>query len=109
MCIRDSSGRVHIGAGSRIINSTIRGPVNIGNNCHIENCFIGPYSSIADETTLIDTDIEHSVILKGAKVIGIHQRVVDSLIGERAQVILAPQRPKALRFMIGDDSQIELT
>ncbi|MBE9166448.1 glucose-1-phosphate thymidylyltransferase [Pleurocapsales cyanobacterium LEGE 06147] len=103
------SGRVHIGAGSRIINSTIRGPVNIGNDCHIENCFIGPYTSIADETTLIDTDIEHSVLLKGAKVIGIHQRVVDSLIGERAQVRLAPQRPKALRFMIGDDSQIELT
>jgi glucose-1-phosphate thymidylyltransferase len=103
------SGRVHIGAGSRIINSTIRGPVNIGNNCQIENCFIGPYTSIADETTLIDTDIEHSVILKGANVIGIHQRIVDSLIGERAQVKLAPQRPKALRFLIGDDSQIELT
>jgi glucose-1-phosphate thymidylyltransferase len=103
------SGRINIGSGSRIVNSTIRGPVTIGNNCHIENCFIGPYTSIADETTLIDTDIEHSVILKGAKVIGIHQRIVDSLIGERAQMKLAPQRPKALRFMIGDDSQIELT
>ena len=103
------SGRVHIGAGSKIINSTIRGPVNIGNNCHIENCFIGPYSSIADETTLIEADIEHSVVLKGAKIVNIHQRIVDSLIGERAQLQPAPQRPKALRFMIGDDSQIELT
>lgn len=103
------SGRVQIGAGSKIINSTIRGPVTIGQNCHIENCFIGPYSSIADETTLIEADIEHSVILKGAKIINIHQRIVDSLIGERAQLQPAPQRPKALRFMIGDDSQIELT
>ncbi|NEQ86887.1 MAG: glucose-1-phosphate thymidylyltransferase, partial [Moorea sp. SIO2I5] len=40
---------------------------------------------------------------------GIHQRIVDSLIGERAQVKAAPQHPKALRFMIGDDSQVELT
>ena len=32
----------------------------------------------------------------------------DSLIGERAQLKPAPQRPKALRFMIGDDSKIEL-
>jgi glucose-1-phosphate thymidylyltransferase len=103
------SGRIHIGSGSKIINSTIRGPVTIGNNCQIENCFIGPYTSIADETTLIDTDIEHSVILKGAQVIGIRQRIVDSLIGERAKMQIAPQRPKALRFMIGDDSQIELT
>lgn len=103
------NGRVHIGKGTQIINSTIRGPVTIGDNCKIENCFIGPYSSIADDTTLIDTDIEHSVILKGASLVGIHQRIVDSLIGERAQVKIAPQRPKALRFMVGDDSQIELT
>jgi glucose-1-phosphate thymidylyltransferase len=102
------SGRVHIGAGSSIINSTIRGPVTIGENCHIENCFIGPYSSIANETTLIEADIEHSVILKGAKIVNIQQRIVDSLIGERAQLYPAPQRPKALRFMIGDDSQVEL-
>ena len=102
------SGRVHIGSGSRLINSIVRGPVTIGENCQIENCFIGPYTSIADESTLIDADIEHSVILKGAKVIGIHQRIVDSLVGERAQLKVAPQRPKALRFMIGDDSQIEL-
>ncbi|AFZ36266.1 glucose-1-phosphate thymidyltransferase [Stanieria cyanosphaera PCC 7437] len=102
------SGRVHIGKGSRIINSTIRGPVTIGENCQIENCFIGPYSSIADRATIIDTEIEHSVILTEAKVIGIQQRIVDSLIGARVQLKVTPQRPKALRFMIGDDSQIEL-
>ncbi|VEP18537.1 Glucose-1-phosphate thymidylyltransferase [Hyella patelloides LEGE 07179] len=103
------SGRVHIGVGTKIINSTIRGPVTIGKNCHIENCFIGPYSSIADDTSLIEADIEHSVVLKGAKIVDIKQRIVDSLIGERAQLKPASQRPKALRFMIGDDSQIELT
>lgn len=102
------SGRVHVGLGSKIINSTIRGPVTIGDNCYIENCFIGPYSSIADEVTLVDADIEHSVILKAATVTNIQQRIVDSLIGERAKLHPAPQRPKALRFMIGDDSQIEI-
>lgn len=101
-------GRVQIGQGSKIINSTIRGPVIIGENCHIENCFIGPYSSIANGTKLIDADIEHSVILKDATIIGIHQRIVDSVIGRRAKLEIAPQRPKALRFMIGDDSHVEL-
>jgi glucose-1-phosphate thymidylyltransferase len=103
------SGRVHIGQDSKIINSMIRGPVTIGKNCQIKNCFIGPYSSIADNTTLIDIDIEHSVILKGATLEGISDRIVDSLVGERAHLKVAPQRPKALRFMIGDDSTIELT
>ena len=102
------SGRVQIGTGTRIVNSTIRGPVVIGKNCHLENCFIGPYTSIADEATLIEADVEHSVFLQGAAVTGIHQRIVDSLVGQRAQLKAAPQRPKALRFMIGDDSQIEL-
>ena len=101
-------GRVHIGLGSQLINCTIRGPVTIGQNCHLENCFVGPYSSIADQVTLVDVDLEHSVILQGAKVMGIHQRIVDSVIGQRAHLTIAPQRPKALRFMIGDDSQIEL-
>jgi glucose-1-phosphate thymidylyltransferase len=101
-------GRVQIGANSKIINSIIRGPVIIGSDCYLENCFIGPYTSIANNATLIDTDLEHSVILESAKITGINQRIIDSLIGQRAQLTIAPRRPKALRFMIGDDSQIEL-
>jgi glucose-1-phosphate thymidylyltransferase len=102
-------GRVEIGQGSKLINCTVRGPVTIGQHCHLENCFVGPYSSIADHVTLVEADIEHSVILQGAKIIGIHQRIVDSVIGQRAQLKVAPRRPKALRFMVGDDSQIELS
>ena len=101
-------GRVRIGKRSKIVNSTIRGPVVIGEDCYIENCFIGPYSSIADQVTLINADLEHSVLMQGAKVLNIRQRIVDSLVGQRAQIKKAPQRPKAVRLMIGDDSQVEL-
>ena len=105
----DVIGRVKIGKNTTIVNSTIRGPVIIGENCHLENCFVGPYSSIADNVALSETDLEHSVILESAQVIGIQQRIVDSVIGQRAKLNLAPKRPKALSFMIGDDSQIQLT
>lgn len=101
-------GRVQIGHNTRIVNSIIRGPVIIGDNCHIENGFIGPYSSIANDVTVINTDLEHSVLLQGAHVRNVEQRIVDSLIGQRAQIKEAPQRPKALRFMIGDDCQMEV-
>lgn len=101
-------GRVEIGAGSQLVNCTVRGPVVIGRDCYLENCFIGPYSSIADRVTLIDSDIDHSVILQGAKVINIQHRIVDSVIGQRAQLTVAARRPKALRFLVGDDCQIEL-
>jgi glucose-1-phosphate thymidylyltransferase len=102
-------GRIQIGSGSKVINCTIRGPVIIGSNCVLENCFIGPYSSIADHTILLDTDLEHSVVLEGAKIAGIHQRIIDSVIGQRAQLTTALLRPKALRFLIGDDCHIELS
>ena len=102
-------GRVEIGPRSRVINCTIRGPVVIGSDCLLENCFIGPYSSIADQVIMMDTDIEHSVVLQGAQIARIHQRIIDSVIGQRAQLTVAPRRPKALRFLIGDDSQIELS
>ncbi|WP_026794520.1 MULTISPECIES: glucose-1-phosphate thymidylyltransferase [Planktothrix] len=101
-------GRVKIGKGTKLVNCSVRGPVIIGENCYLENCFIGPYSSVANKVTLIDAEIEHSVILSEAKIIGINQRIVDTVIGRRASLSTAPQRPKALRFMIGDDSQVEL-
>ena len=102
------SGRVRIGPGTKVINSTIRGPVAIGENCHIENCFIGSYSSIASAVRLVDVEMDHSVVLEGAVIEELHQRIVDSLIGRRAKLIHSPKRPKASRFMIGDDCQIEL-
>lgn len=102
-------GRVQIGVGSKLVNCTVRGPVKIGENCYLENCFIGPYSSIADGVTLQEVDLEHSVILDRASISGIHQRLVDSVIGQRARLTEAPRRPKALRFLIGDDCQIELS
>jgi glucose-1-phosphate thymidylyltransferase len=102
------SGRVQIGKGSVVRTSTIRGPVVIGENCFIENCFIGSYSSIANRVRLIDVEMDHSVILEGAVIENLHQRIVDSLIGRRAKLIHSPQRPKASRFMVGDDCMIEL-
>ena len=102
------SGRVEIGPNSRILNTVIRGPVSIGAHCQLENCFIGPYTSIAEGVVLKEADIEHSVILEEASIVGIHQRIVDSVIGAKSRLTPALQRPKALRFLLGKDSQIEL-
>ena len=102
-------GRVSIGQGSKVLNCMIRGPVVIGENCHIENSFIGPHSSIADNVTLRDADISHSVILEGTKVEAVDQRIVDSLIGQRVHLTNSDCRPKALKLMLGDDSQVQLT
>jgi len=44
---------------------------------------------------MMDTDLEHSVVLQGAQIARIHQRIIDSVIGQRSAHRGSP--PKALR------------
>ena len=102
-------GRVHIGEGTQVRNCTIRGPVIIGDHCFLENCYIGPYTSIGNDTRLVDADLDSSVVLAGAKILHVRHRIIDSLIGQRALLTTTRRKPKAMRFLVGDDSQVELS
>jgi glucose-1-phosphate thymidylyltransferase len=100
-------GRVRIESGARIINSRVRGPAVIGAGTVVENSYIGPFSSVAADCEIVDSELDHSVVLGAARIIGIH-RLTDSLIGRDVQVVRSEQRPRALRLMLGDDSKVEL-
>ncbi len=101
------SGRVCIGRGTRLVRSNVRGPVVIGENCIIEDTYIGPYTSIADWVSLRNVDVEHSVVLGGTSITNAG-RVVDSLVGQRTVIRSHTGLPVAHRFMLGDDSVVEL-
>ncbi|MDK2876586.1 MAG: glucose-phosphate thymidylyltransferase [Archaeoglobaceae archaeon] len=78
-------GRVAIGAGTKVINSTVMGPCIIGRNCLIEESHIGPYTSVGDGSKIIRSSVEYSVILQNAEIEGI-ERLEESLIGENAKM-----------------------
>mgnify|MGYP000014567874 CR=1 FL=1 len=99
-------GRVTIGEGSKIINSTVRGPCIIGRNCIIEDSYIGPYTSIGDNTRIIRSSIEFSIVLEKVTIEGI-DRLEESLIGENAKLIKASKR-NAIKLNIGDYSEVIL-
>lgn len=101
------TGRVELGPGSRVINSVLRGPIAIGRDTVIENSFIGPFTSIGSSVRIEGSAIEHCVILDGA-VISHIERLEDSIVGRNARVHRNTKRHKALRLMIGDDSDVEL-
>lgn len=101
------TGRVKIDKGTVVVNSIVRGPAAIGENSHIENSFIGPHTSIGSNTKIIDSSVEHCVILDNTQVRGI-ERLEDSLIGKMASVTKNQNMHKALRIMIGDYSKIEI-
>jgi len=101
------SGRVILPATARVINSQIRGPVVIGENVLIEDSFIGPFTSIGHNAKIINSTLEHCVLLEGVEIINI-ERLEDALIGKNSKVIKNNLLPKALKLMIGDDSIVEI-
>jgi glucose-1-phosphate thymidylyltransferase len=100
-------GRVVVEAGARVVNSTLRGPLVIGRDAVVESSFIGPFTAIGNRCEVRHSEIEHSVIMEGSRIIDI-QRLEDSLIGKDAIVSRTHVRPRALRLMIGDHCQIDV-
>lgn len=99
-------GRVVVEAGARVVNSTLRGPLVIGKGAVVEHSFIGPFSAIGDRCEVRHSEVEHSVIMEGSRIIDI-PRLEDSLIGKEAVVSRTQVRPRALRLMVGDHCQID--
>lgn len=99
-------GKISVGEGSKIVNSTIRGPAVIGENCTIENSFIGPFTSIYNDVKIESSEIEHSIVLEESQILHIDHRIEDSLIGKNVKVTKTELKPKALRFMLGDNSEV---
>lgn len=101
-------GDVKVEKDSKIINTVIRGPVMIGQNVYIKNSYIGPYTSIYHRCRVINSEIENSILLEGAKLMNLDRRVDRSLIGKDARVVKNDVRPQAYNFLIGDTCQVDL-
>ncbi len=80
----------------------------IGRGTRVVDSFIGPFSAIGDGCEIVHSEIEHSVVMDGSKVLHI-PRLEDSLIGQEAVVERsAKRRPRSLRLMVGDHCQIDV-
>jgi glucose-1-phosphate thymidylyltransferase len=94
-------------AGARILRSNIRGPVIIGADTEIVDSFIGPFTAIGDRCRVESSEIEHSVVLNDSRLIDAG-RIEDSLLGHHVEIVRSERRPRAVRLMVGDHSQIDL-
>jgi len=100
-------GRVVIEPGAEIVRSTVRGPTIIGERTRVVDSYIGPYTSVASDCEIVDSELEHSVLLDRSRVISAG-RITDSLIGRDAEVVRSEAAPHATRVMLGDHSRVEL-
>lgn len=102
-------GKVTVGKGTVIGERVlVRGPVAIGENCRIENSYIGPYTSIGNGTEVYNTEIEHSVVFDDVD-LNCSTRIVDSLIGMNATVASAHSTlPRGHKLVVGDNAVVEI-
>ncbi len=102
------TGNVIIEQGATIKNSHIRGPAIIGSDTIIENSYIGPFTSIHNNCYIRNSEIEFSIVLTNCQILDIGGRIESSLLGTDVQIIKVASKPASHRFIIGDQSRIEL-
>ncbi|MFQ5882329.1 MAG: glucose-1-phosphate thymidylyltransferase [Candidatus Methylomirabilales bacterium] len=102
-------GRVVIEAGAQLVRSTVRGPAIIGRDSRIVNARIGPFTSVAAKTEIINSEVFDSVIMEQVTIADIEGRLEESLIGKNVQVYRYTHRAATLRLMLGDNSQVGIS
>ena len=79
----------------------------IRDSTRVVNSYIGPFTSIAADCEIVDSELEHSVLLEHSRVVSV-PRLTDSLIGRHVEVERSGATPRATRLLVGDHSRVEL-
>ena len=99
-------GKVVVEPGAVISRSVVRGPVIIGHDARIRDAYVGPFTAIMRDVEIGGSEIEHSIVMEGSRITDLTDRVTDSLIGRSVTIVRRAGKPAALRFMLGDRSEV---
>ncbi|MGK4906484.1 glucose-1-phosphate thymidylyltransferase [Streptomyces albus] len=97
-------GRVVIEEGAKVRGSRLVGPLIVGRNTQVTGAWVGPYTSIGENCTVADSELDFSVLLDGAEVTGL-SRITASVIG-RGSTVGTASLPRAHQVVIGDHSSL---
>ena len=101
-------GRVVIESDAQVSGSRIVGPVIIGARSKVTGSYVGPFTAVAEDCTIDDSEIEYSIVLPRASIRGV-RRIEASIIGHNVEVTPAPRVPKAHRLVLGDHSKVQIS
>lgn len=99
-------GRVQIGKGTSIENSSISGPVYIGNNVKITDSYIGPYTSVGDGCRIENAELSNSVVFDNASIREV--KTHGSIVGQSAVIDRAESKPVVSKLVIGEGALVSI-
>jgi len=102
------NGRVKIGKGALVEKSIVRGPAIIGENTKIIRAYVGPFSSIGNNVTIDNSEVECSVIMDGATIRNLEKRIDRSILGRNVVINQIDESPRTHKFILGDQSYVEI-
>src|ERR1044072_1091689 len=101
-------GRVVIEKGARIERSRVRGAAVIRAGAVITDSYVGPYTAIDSGVGVRGSELEHSIVLSGSKILDLGTRIEASLLGRDVTVKRGDGMPKPLQFLVGDNADISI-
>jgi glucose-1-phosphate thymidylyltransferase len=101
-------GRVVVEAGATLERAVVRGPAIIGAGARIVDAYVGPYTAIAEGVVVQGSEVEHSILLEGARIVDLPARMEASLLGRNVQLASSDGLPKTLRMIVGDNAEITI-
>ncbi|MGH1362281.1 MAG: glucose-1-phosphate thymidylyltransferase [Calditrichia bacterium] len=102
------AGKVIIEKGATVVNSNIRGPVIIGKDCHIENSYVGPFTSVYHNTRIQNSELEFSILMDNCRIMDVGVRIEGSILGSDVDVTRAKPKPQTHRLILGAQSYVEI-
>jgi len=96
-------GDIHVGRGSRVIDSDITGPAVIGEGVLLNRTVVGPQSSIGNGCRLTDAAVENSIVMDDSEIHG--WKIRNSLLGRGVHLHGTPA-PSYVELTLGERSEI---
>ena len=104
----DIAGKVVVEAGAKVIASQIRGPAIIGADAIVERSYIGPFTALGPRCVIRNSELEYSILFEDTQILDVDVRIERSLLGREVVIRKSDTRPKTQKFVLGDQSSIEL-
>ena len=104
----DVQGKVVVEAGARVVGSHVRGPAIIGEDALIEHSYVGPFTSLGARCVIRNSELEYSILFEDTQILDADVRIERSLLGREVVIRRSASRPKTQKFILADQSIIEL-
>ena len=104
----DVAGKVIVERGAKVVRSTIRGPAIIGVEAVVQDAYVGPFTAIGEGCEIRNSEVEYSIILPRSRLLHVDVRIERSLVGREVTILRGEARPRTHKFIVGDQSVIEL-